>query len=286
LRVIRGENRPDGCKVRQGKICTDMRAKSAFLLLSLLFALTPGLCVAAPTSLYIEDLTWTELRDLVASGKTTAIVPVGGTEQNGPHMAIGKHNVRVKLLAGRIAGGLDNALVAPVLPYVPEGAIDPPTGHMRFPGTITAPQDAFEKVLEYAARSLARHGFRDIVLIGDHGSYQKDLAAVATRLDREWAKTPVRVYAIPEYYDESAHGFAKLLERNGYPAAEIGTHAGLADTSLMMALDPSLVRGDRLRPGEGDNGDPSRASAALGESGVELIVMKTIDAIRRATARR
>src|SRR4051794_9607581 len=263
-----------------------MRARPAFLLLLLLFVLLPTSGIAAPASLYIEELTWTELRDLVASGKTTAIVPVGGTEQNGPHMAIGKHNVRVKLLAGRIAGGLGNALVAPVLPYVPEGAIDPPTGHMRFPGTITAPQDAFEKVLEYAARSLARHGFRDIVLIGDHGSYQKDLAAVATRLDREWAKTPVRVYAIPEYYDESAHGFAKLLERNGYPAAEIGTHAGLADTSLMMALDPSLVRGDRLRPGEGYNGDPSRASAALGDSGVALIVTKTIEAIRRATARR
>jgi creatinine amidohydrolase len=263
-----------------------MRARKTLLPLAILFAMIPVLCVAAPASVYIEDLTWTELRDLIASGKTTAIVPVGGTEQNGPHMAIGKHNVRVKLLAGRIAAGLGNALVAPVLPYVPEGALDPPTGHMRFPGTITVPQDAFDKVIEYAARSLARHGFRDIVLIGDHGSYQKDLAAVATRLNREWAKTPARAHAIQEYYDESAHGFAKLLERSGYPAGEIGTHAGLADTSLMMALDPGLVRGDRLRPGEGDNGDPSRASAALGTQGVELIVTKTIEAIRRATARR
>ncbi len=251
-----------------------------------LFALIPALCIAAPASVYIEDLTWTELRDAIAAGKTTAIIPVGGTEQNGPHMAIGKHNVRVRLLAGKIAAGLGNALVAPVLPYVPEGGLDPPTGHMQFPGTITAPQDAFEKIVEYAARSLARHGFRDIVLIGDHGSYQNDLAAVATRLNREWAKTPARAHAIREYYDESTHGFAKLLEKSGYPAAEIGTHAGLADTSLMMALDPSLVRGDRLRPGEGDNGDPSRASAALGTPGVALIVTNTIEAIRRATARR
>ena len=263
-----------------------MRATYALLLLCFLAVLSPSVCLAAPASVYIEDLTWTELRDLVAAGRTIAIVPVGGTEQNGPHMALGKHNVRVKLLAGRIAAGLGNALVAPVLPYVPEGGLDPPTGHMRFPGTITAPQDAFEKMVEYAARSLARHGFRDIVLIGDHGSYQKDLAAVAARLNREWAKTPTRAHAIAEYYDQSAHGFAKLLESRGYSAGEIGTHAGLADTSLMMALDPSLVRGDRLRPGEGDNGDPSRASAALGNSGVELIVAKTIEAIRRATARR
>ena len=231
-----------------------------------MFVLIPGLCLAAPGSAYIEDLTWTELRDLIAAGKTTAIVPVGGTEQNGPHMAIGKHNVRVRLLAGKIAAGLGNALIAPVVAYVPEGGLDPPTGHMRFPGTITAPQDAFEKTLEYAARSLARHGFRDIVLIGDHGSYQNELAAVATRLNREWAKSPVRAHAIREYYDESAQGFAKLLERSGYPAAEIGTHAGLADTSLMMALDPALVRADRLHPGEGDNGDPSRASAGLGRA--------------------
>src|SRR3954453_12941770 len=153
----------------------------AFLLLSLFFGLLPSVCAAARASEYIEDLTWTELRDLIAAGKTTGIVPVGGTEQNGPHMAIGKHNVRVRLLAGRIATGLGNALVAPVLPYVPEGTIDPPTAHMRFPGTITTPQNAFDKVLEYAARSLARHGSRDIVFIGDHGSFQKDISLVAAR---------------------------------------------------------------------------------------------------------
>jgi creatinine amidohydrolase/Fe(II)-dependent formamide hydrolase-like protein len=271
--------------LRSRKIFNQMRTGNTLRLLSFLVAFVPAVCAAAPASVYVEDLTWTELRDLIAAGRTTAIIPVGGTEQNGPHMALGKHNARVKLLAGRIAAGLGNALVAPVLSYVPEGALDPPTGHMRFPGTITVPQDAFDKVIEYAARSLARHGFRDIVFIGDHGSYQKDLAAVATRLDREWAKTPVRAYAIREYYDESAHGFSKLLESHGYSAAEIGTHAGLADTSLTMALDPSLVRGDRLRPGEGDNGDPSRASATLGTQGVELIVTKTIEAIRRATAR-
>src|SRR5947207_8465918 len=155
------------------------------------------------TSVYIEDLTWTELRDQLAAGKTTVIIPIGGTEQNGPHMAIGKHNVRVKLLAGKIAAALGTALVAPVLPYVPEGRTDPPTAHMRFPGTITVPEDAFERVIEYAARSFKQHGFRDIVFLGDHGSYQKEEAAVAQRLDREWAATPARVHAILEYYQES-----------------------------------------------------------------------------------
>ena len=263
-----------------------MRARNVLPLLCVLFALAPAAHAAAPASVFIEELTLTELRDLIATGKTIVIIPIGGTEQNGPHMAIGKHNVRVKLLAGKIAAGLGSALVAPVLPYVPEGRIDPPTRHMRFPGTITVPEDAFEKVIEYAARSFKQHGFRDIVFLGDHGSYQKEEAAVAQRLDREWAATPARVHAILEYYQESERGFGKLLEAQGYPASEVGTHAGLADTSLMMALDPSLVRADRLKPGEGDNGDPSRASAALGKLGVDLIVAKTVEAIKTAVARR
>ena len=88
-------------------------------------------------------MTWTEVRDAIAAGRTTIIVPVGGTEQSGPHMALGKHNVRAQVLAGRIAAQLGNALVAPVVAYVPEGSIEPPTGHMRFPGTISVPRDAF-----------------------------------------------------------------------------------------------------------------------------------------------
>jgi creatinine amidohydrolase len=263
-----------------------MRARNLVPLLCVLVALTPAARATVPASVFVEDLTWSELRDLVAAGKTTVIIPIGGTEQNGPHMAIGKHNVRVKLLAGKIAGELGNALVAPVLPYVPEGGLAPPTAHMRFPGTVTVPVAAFESVIEYAARSFKQHGFRDIVFLGDHGSYQSEEAAVAQRLGREWAATPVRAHAILEYYQASEHGFARLLESRGYPASEVGTHAGLADTSLMLALDPSLVRADRLKPGEGDDGDPSRASAELGKLGVDLIVGKTVEAIKTAVAHR
>src|SRR3981189_3385199 len=154
----------------------------------------------AGTSVYIEDLTWTELRDQLAAGKSIAIVPLGGTEQNGPHMAIGKHNLRVKLLAGKIAAALGTALVAPVLSYVPEGGLDPPAGHMRLPGTITVPEDAFEKTIECTARSLQVHGFRDIVFLGDHGSTQTGEEAVARRLNREWAAKPARGHAITEYH--------------------------------------------------------------------------------------
>src|SRR5258708_7870493 len=102
-----------------------------------------------PDTVFLERLTWDEVRDSLAAGKTTIIIPTGGTEQNGPHMAIGKHNVRVTANAEVIARRLGNALVAPVVAYTPEGNIDPPTGHMRFPRTISVPDPVFRQGLEY-----------------------------------------------------------------------------------------------------------------------------------------
>ena len=132
-------------------------------LAAVLLAAAATQVAAAPTpaGVQIDELTWTELRDAIKAGKTTVIVPVGGTEQSGPHIALGKHNVRVRALAARIAASLGNALVAPVIAYVPEGAIDPPAGHMRFAGTISIPESAFEATLEGAARSFRQAGFRD-----------------------------------------------------------------------------------------------------------------------------
>ena len=177
------------------------RRLSAFICgrrLSVVLSCAVALSAQAAPSVHLEDLTWPELRDTIQAGKTTILVPIGGTEQNGPHMALGKHNARVKVLSEKIALALGDALVAPVLAYVPEGRLQPPTAHMRFPGTITVPGDTFEKVLEYAARSFKLHGFRDIVFLGDHGDYQPNERAVASRLNREWTATPVRVHAVED----------------------------------------------------------------------------------------
>jgi creatinine amidohydrolase len=260
------------------------------LILWLLMIGAAGARAAAPaSSVYLEELTWPELRADIQAGKTTILVPIGGTEQNGPQMALGKHNVRVRVLTGKIAHALGNALVAPVIAYVPEGDVDHPEGHLKFPGTITVPVGTFEQTLEYAAKSFKLAGFRDIVFLGDHGGYQKADEAVAQRLDREWAATPVRAYALTEYYRASETEFGQLLKRKGYSEAEIGSHAGLLDTSLMMATDPSLVRADLLgetKPGDGNHGDPRRSSAALGQFGVDLIVSRTVAAIKDDVAHR
>jgi creatinine amidohydrolase len=241
----------------------------------------------APPSVFLEELTWTEVRDLIRAGTTTIILPTGGTEQNGPHMTLGKHNARARALSAAIARALGNALVAPVLAYVPEGGLAPPTGHMRYPGTITLGEAPFEAVLESAARSFALHGFRDIVFLGDSGENQRGQEAVARRLNHAWAGTPIRVHAIAAYYRASTAGASALFRSRGYQDSELGRHAGALDTSLALAVDPNLVRQDRLHAGpwEGADGDPSRASAEVGRAAVDQIVAQTVEAIRQAVTR-
>ena len=259
-----------------------IRAGAAAALLALLTGGGP----AWGATVQLDDMTWSEVRDALRAGTTTIIIPVGGTEQSGPQMALGKHNVRVTALADRIAVRLGNALVAPVLSYVPEGDISPPTGHMRFAGTISVPPEAFAAILMGAARSFRQHGFRDIVLIGDHGGYQGQLKDVAQRLNREWARSPARVHFVAAYYRAASDGFNQVLRSNGLTDAQIGVHAGAADTSLMLGIDPARVRTDRLQAGAegvtGIVGDPSQASAALGKIGNDMTVDQTVDAIQQA----
>ena len=236
----------------------------------------------------LEALTSTEVADRIAHGSTTIIVPVGGTEQNGAHMVLGKHNVRAHVLADRIAEALGNAIVAPTVAYVPEGSIHPPTAHMKYAGTISVPDAVFEGLLESAARSFRQHGFRDVVFLGDHGGYQADLARVAERLNKEWAKDRAcRAHAPPEYYRVVQTAYVAALKAHGVSAAELGPHADIADTSLSLAVDPALVREKALAGPypPGVTGNPKRASAELGELGTKLIVDTTVAAIRKATAR-
>jgi len=268
------------------------RAACGFALYALLAS--PPLAFAdAPKTVEIAQLTWTEIRDAVHDGKTTLIIPIGGTEQSGPYMAVGKHNVRAAILSARIAQKLGNALVAPVVAYVPEGSYAPPSSHERFPGTITIPADVFEKMLESAANSFKVHGFRDIVFLGDHGGYVREVRQVVVALNKTWAGSGAHAFAPAAYYDASSDGFDHILRAHGFSDAEIGTHAGLADTALLMAVAPQMVRSEAMRgapkPGAAEGvygGDPRRATAALGQLGIDDIVSRTVAAIQAETSAR
>src|SRR6476469_1442367 len=138
---------------------------------------------AQSRSVYIEDLTWPEVQQAIKAGKTTAIIYTGGTEQNGPHMAIGKHNFLARYIAGSIAIKLGNALVYPTLPFSVAGDAEKKTGHMKFPGTVTLTPASYHSVLHDVALSAAAAGFHTVVLMGDHGDGQNVIAEVARELD-------------------------------------------------------------------------------------------------------
>ncbi len=262
-----------------------LRVVAALLLASCAITSWP----AASSAVRLEDLSSPAVREAIRGGTRTIIIPVGGVEQNGPHMALGKHDFRVQALAERIAVELGDALVAPVVSYVPEGNISPPTEHMRYAGTISIPETAFKGVLAGAARSFRQHGFTHIVLIGDSGNYQSMLKAVADELNREWRGGAARVHYIGEYYAAAQAPFNALLREHGLSDAQIGSHAGAADTSLLMAVDGKHVWPDKMTPAGnaqavGVTGDPTRASAELGKSGLDLIVKRSVAAIHAATA--
>lgn len=239
---------------------------------------------AAPAGVYLQDLTSTEVRDALRDGTRMVIIPVGGTEQSGPHLVLGKHNARVRLLAERVARTLGQTLVAPVLAYVPEGSIAPPASHMRWAGTLSIPESTFESLLESAALSLRAHGFTRVLFIGEHGGYHRSLQRVQARLQKAWAGTPAQAWHVQAYYRAAQVDFANELQRRGYRRDEIGTHAGLLDTSLSLALVPGHVRRDKLAAhADGVGGDPRRADAELGRVGADIIVRETVAEIRKLT---
>lgn len=239
----------------------------------------------AETETVLEKMTSPEIAHAIQHGSRTVIIPIGGTEQSGPFIAVGKHNIRVKALAKQIAERLGHTLVAPVIAYVPEGGTSPRTSHMRFPGTISIPPQIFEGVLTGVAESLRVQGFERIAVISDHGGYRAEVAIVVRRLNKAWHGT-ARIINVTEYYDALRHKFAPLLRQRGF-AKDIGQHADIMDTSLTLAIDPMMVRRDLMktspRPTISDGvygGDPRRSTEALGTLGASMQVDAAIARLR------
>jgi creatinine amidohydrolase/Fe(II)-dependent formamide hydrolase-like protein len=267
-----------------------IRAPLLILLVGLFCAALIGPARADGDSVAIEDLTWPEIKARMEAGTTAIIIPTGGTEQNGPHMVLGKHNVIIRYTAAEIARRLGKTLVAPVLAYVPEGSWDPPQGHMRFPGSISLPDEVYEGVLESTVRSFAAEGFKVILFLGDSGPNQRPQAAVAKRLDAELKSKGIRVFQVGDYY--AHNGQEEWLKSQGFTEAEIGVHAALIDTAQLMAIDPDGVRTALLASSAGNPdgskngviGDPAKATPALGKKLLELKIEAGVRQIRQELA--
>ena len=226
-----------------------------------------------PDTVFIDELTWEETRDLMKAGKTTVIIPTGGTEKNGYHMTLGKHNVIVTHSANLMARRLKNALVAPTIQYVPEGNPD-----RQNPGCISLPSPAYDQLLDAAARSLKAHGFKEIIFIGDSGGNQSGLTAVATALNEAWKGQDVKVFALTDYYNMGRDNYRAWMEAAfGYEDQIVGSHAGISDTSQLLHVRPAMVRKDQIKPwggaaDSGVSGDPTKATAEIGRMGIEFKV--------------
>lgn len=240
--------------------------------------------IAAADSVWLEELTWMEVRDAMKAGKTTVIIPTGGIEPNGPYLALGKHNYVLHANCEAIARKMGTALCAPIIKLVPEGNIEPATSHMKSPGTISMREETFEAVLTDTASSLKMHGFKNIIFIGDSGGNQEGQKTVAEKLNAKWPD--VVVAHIREYYDYASVG--KFLESIGVKeTAKDNLHDDPGIAMNMMVTDPNSVRWEqRVKANKATiNGVSIADKAKALETGKKIVDMRatnTIEAIKKA----
>jgi len=273
-----------------------MRHLIAISLALTLFAtttLTPQPAYAADSgskvAVEFELMTWPEVRDALAAGKTTALIYTGGVEQRGPQNVNGGHNIMGRAIVKEIALRLGNAIAMPLLPITPNNA------SADLPGTIGLTNDLLEEVLQRMVEQSITTGFKNVVVMGDHGGGQGDAdknvyRKVATEMDAKYSASGVHVFYCDQVYEPANHAMEEKLAARGYPRA---THAGIHDTSIMMYLDHdgTYVRKSLLptavgipvgpdnkphptadSPKNGIVGDARRSSAAIGKEAFEMKV--------------
>lgn len=232
-------------------------------------------------TVWIEDLTMMEVRDLIKAGKTTALILTGGIEENGPYLTTGKHNNVLRVMGDSIARSLGNALVAPIVTLEPGNP-----ERVRTPGTVYLSRDTFKAVLSDMATSLKTQGFTNIVLMGDSGGNLKPMGEVATALNEAWKGAGARVHFIPEYYnyaevekfEQDVLGIHEKLE---------GFHDDYYITSIIMVHDPVAVRMDeRIKAGKfvinGIELAPAEKTIENGKKIVKFRTEKAVAAIRKS----
>ncbi len=258
-----------------------------------------GAALASTTNLVeLEMMTWPEVKRAIHElGKTTALVYNGGTETRGPQNVNGGHTLMARATVKAIAEKLGNAIAAPVLAFSTNNA------NPDLPGTIGLSAETFTAINREVAEQLIRNGFKNVMLMGDHGGGQQQLEQLATELDARHAPDGVHVYFVKDVYATAQDDFQKWLGQNGYPCA---SHAGIPDTSEMMylGLDKGWVRPELIAsalgnyspcPGQpydstlaaktprvnnGITGDARRSTVELGRKAFEMKVDYAVREIR------
>ena len=258
---------------------------------SLILCLAAAAIAAAQSKVDFEMMTWPEVKKALESGKTTALVYNGGTEQRGPQNVNGGHTLMGHATVIAIAEKLGNAIAAPVMPFSVNRA------SATLPGTIGLTGEIFAAVNERVTEELITTGFKNVVLMGDHGGGQNELGQVAKKLSEKYAGKGIRVVYCDEVYSKANGDFDKWLAANGYP---VSSHAGIPDTSEMLYLggDKGWVRKDEVPKALGDpvggrgeardpnakrvnngiSGDARRSTAELGK---RIFDMKVDYAVRQ-----
>ena len=259
----------------------------------------PGMMASGPAPrsneplVEFEMMTWPEVKQAQAEGKLTALVYTGGTEQRGPQNVNGGHTLMARATVKAIALKLGNAIAMPILAYSPNRA------SADLPGTIGLSNEVFGQMLTEIAEQSIITGFKNVILMGDHGGGQPQVfAEVAKKLEEKYAPKGVHVYFCDEVYKKAQDDFDNWLVGHGYPRS---SHAGIPDTSTMLYLggDKGWVRKDEIKnalgdpvpePGQRDpnvprvnngiSGDGRRSTAALGKQAFDIKVNYAVHQIQ------
>ena len=260
--------------------------------------ITPSTASATKDPLVeFELMTWPEVKDALAAGKTTALFYTGGTEQRGPQNVNGGHNLMAKATVKAIALRLGNAIAMPVLPYTPNNA------SATLPGTIGLTPEILAAILERISEQAIVTGFKNVILMGDHGGGQPNVYAdVARKLNEKYSTQGIHVYYCDEVYSKRQEDFDKWLADNGYPKS---SHAGIPDTSEMLYLGGDVwVRKELIKTAVGDpvrepgaprdpnaqrvnngiTGDARRSTAELGKKVFDMKIDYAVRQIKALTA--
>lgn len=255
-----------------------------------------GAPAADVAELRIDQLSWTEIRDWLNRGYTTAIVVAASIEQHGPHLPCdvdGRYGVE---MAVRTARRLGNCLVT--------SAIKPGCSehHMGFAGTISVSAELLTGTVEAYIRCLAEAGFKEMVLTSSHGGNFGPLSAALPRLQKAAADAGLALTPVLDLGAWIAGLNAALVDRGIRQGDVPAIQADLIETSLMLKLDPSVVHMERAEVGtlskfdveemfthglkrmtaNGILGDPRGASAELGEAIFQALEQYLVDAVKRA----